>query len=153
MVVCAGRNWCYWIWSTIYKELSKLILHGKGNIQRTVPCPSGLGGRSWQTEGTNVLGLDSRNRGKQLTDQAVYAMLQKRARLAGANNLSPYDFRRTFVADLSDAGADIATVHKMAGHASPATTSRYERRAKRAQHKAASLLHVPYKKRSHERND
>jgi hypothetical protein len=35
----------------------------------------------------------------------------------------------------------------MAGRADPATTSRYDRRGKQAQHKAASLLHVPYRQR------
>ena len=135
------------------KEESELIVRGKGNKQRTVP----LGHASpaladWlavrgEQKGPIFWGLGNRNRGKRLTDQAIYDMLQKRAKLAGVNNLSPHDFRRTFVGDLLDAGADIATVQRMAGHASPATTSRYDRRGKRAQHKAASLLHVPYRRR------
>lgn len=86
-------------------------------------------------------------RGGGMTPQAIYNLLAKRAQEAGIKNFSPHDMRRTFISHLLDAGADIATVSKMAGHANIQTTARYDRRPEEAKRKAAELLHVPYKRR------
>lgn len=78
-----------------------------------------------------------------LSDQAVYKMIKRRQKEAKIKNISPHDLRKTFVSDLLDSGADLATVQNLAGHANPATTARYDRRGERATRAAASKLRVP----------
>ncbi len=80
---------------------------------------------------------------RRLTSQSVLFLLSKRAAEAGVAPLSPHDWSRSFISDLLDAGIDMVTVQKLAGHQDPATTSRYDRRGEEALRRAVSVLHVP----------
>lgn len=136
------------------RDGQRLLVRGKRNKQRSLPIVAGAASAlaDWlairgAAPGPLFWGVGNRNRGGRLTTQAVYKMLQTRARAAGIQRLSPHDFRRTFVGDLLDAGADIVTVQKLAGHADVTTTARYDRRGEQAKRKAVDLLHVPYRRR------
>lgn len=82
-----------------------------------------------------------------MTAQAIYTMLQKRGQSAGVVDFTPHDFRRTVVGDLLDAGVDLVTVAKLAGHASVETTARYDRRPEELKRDAAKKLHYPHQRR------
>jgi len=135
----------------------KLVIIGKRNKQRTVYINNGAADalEDWldlRGDGPGPIFLainkgDKIRPGKQLSPQAIYGMLAKRAENAKVRDFSPHDLRRTFISDLLDAGVDITTVSKMAGHASVNTTARYDRRPEETKRKAAELLHVPYKRR------
>lgn len=125
---------------------------GKGNKERIVFLPSGarLAVEGW-------LGHRGRDDGpllmpvskggsivpRRMTDQAVAERLRLLRRRVGVQPFSAHDLRRTWVGELLDAGADIAVVQALAGHASPTTTARYDRRGARAQQRATEILHVP----------
>jgi site-specific recombinase XerD len=81
---------------------------------------------------------------ERLTEQAVFDALRRLASRAGVARFSPHDLRRTFVGDLLDGGADLSVVQQLSGHASPATTARYDRRPDEVRRRAARSLHVPF---------
>ncbi len=83
---------------------------------------------------------------KRLSEQAIYNVLRKRGRQAGIKTFSPHDLRRSCISDLLDAGADIATVQRLVGHANVQTTSRYEPRGEQDKRRAPKMLHLPYRR-------
>ena len=138
-------------------------IHGKGNKERRVYAEGGadLLLSAWlelRGEGNPdeplflpvrkdgiVQHLDPHGEKKaSLSDQAVYKVVKRRHKEAKIKEVSPHDFRKTFVGDLLDAIGDLSTVQKLAGHSDPATTARYDRRGERALREAASHLHVPH---------
>ena len=58
----------------------------------------------------------------------IYKLVKERALKAGVERFSPHDFRRTFCSDLFDTNTDLFAVQQLAGHVSPATTAKYDRR-------------------------
>lgn len=134
----------------------RLVVRGKGNKERT----------AWATNGSRDaleawLALRGDEPGplfhpvakggeimrRRMTDGAIAKLVRRLATHAKIAAFSPHDMRRTFIGDMLDAGADMATVQALAGHASPTTTSRYDRRGDRARKRAAELLHVPFIRR------
>lgn len=79
----------------------------------------------------------------QMHPDAIWRMLRQRAEIAQLESFSPHDFRRTFCSDLLDAGVDIVTVQKLAGHTSPITTAKYDRRGEETKRLAVERLSIP----------
>lgn len=125
---------------------------GKGNKERLVYMTNGALAalRGWlDVRGSEAGPLfvafsrEGRRSADRMTDAGVAFVLARAAKRAGVEDVSPHDLRRSMIGDLLDAGADIATVQRLAGHASPVTTSRYDRRGERAKLAAASMLRIP----------
>ena len=114
-----------------------LELRGKGEPEEPLFLPVR---RDGEVQHADPLGEKKAS----LSDQAVYKMVKRRQREANIKEVSPHDFRKTFVGDLLDAIGDLSTVQKLAGHSDPATTARYDRRGERAMREAASHLHIPH---------
>lgn len=58
--------------------------------------------------------------------------------------LATHDLRRSFVSELLEVGADLSVVQQLTGHASVATTTRYDWCGDKAKRRAVALLHVPF---------
>ncbi len=92
-----------------------------------VVCPVGKGGR-----------VELRR----LAPQGILRVCEKRGREAGIAGFAAHDLRRTYVSTLLDQGVDLSLASDLAGHSSPTTTKRYDRRAERARHAAAAAVVV-----------
>jgi site-specific recombinase XerD len=135
----------------------QLVVNGKGNKQRVAYVTNGSRDAldAWLVHRGDEHGplfMPVSKGGtimrRRMTDGAVAELVRRLAKESRIATFSPHDIRRTFIGDMLDAGADIATVQQLAGHASPTTTSRYDRRGDRAKKRAAELLHVPFARRA-----
>ena len=131
----------------------RLVVRGKGGKERAVFLTNGAKSavEDWiavrgETASESLL-LQVNKGGKiaadGITPQSVYAALGKRAEQAGLE-VSPHDFRRTFIGEALTAGVDVVTVQHLAGHSSPTTTARYDRRGDDVKKSAMAVVSVPY---------
>ncbi len=125
------------------------IREGKGGKDRTVYLPEGaiplvLDWLEVRGSEPGPLLCPVRKGGRveyrHMSPDAVLKIVRRRAKEAGVESFSPHDFRRTFCSDLLDAGIDIVTVQKLAGHASPVTTAKYDRRGEEVKRRAVQKL-------------
>lgn len=134
-------------------EQQEVRVTGKRRKQRIVPMPWGTvracrawlehrgdaaGPLFWPTNGGALLVPGP------MSKEGVQARITGLAVRAKVPRFTPHDLRRTFVTNLLDAGADLAIVADLAGHAALDTTKRYDRRDDAAKRRASDLLHVPF---------
>lgn len=144
--------------ASIDLERETVRVFGKGKKERLVPLQVGTIAalEAWLYHRGFVKGVrpkhplilaisrKGRVRRQGITGQAIYKILARRGEEAGVEVFSPHDLRRSFISDILDAGADLATAQKLAGHEDVNTTARYDRRGEETKKRAVDLLHVPF---------
>jgi integrase len=78
-----------------------------------------------------------------LRGEAVRYILQKRQQQAGLTGITPHAVRRFYITSLLEAGVDVFTVQRLAGHADAVTTARYDRRGEGERRRAAAQMRIP----------
>lgn len=114
-----------------------LLLRGKGGKERMVPLGSyaATAVEAYLVRARPTLAavaarhdpaLLLNQRGRRLSRQSAWAVLQQAARAAGLTvEVSPHSLRHSFATHLLDGGADLRAVQELLGHASVATTQIY----------------------------
>ncbi len=118
-------------------EEGMLRARGKGSKERIVPIgrQAVAALRAWCERGRPALhaaGVDPgatlflNHRGRPLTRQGLYKIVQGHARSAGlSERMSPHTLRHTFATHLLAGGCDLRSLQDMLGHADLATTQVY----------------------------
>lgn len=78
-----------------------------------------------------------------LSDQAIYNIVKKRQSAAGIDDISPHDFRKTFISTILQETGDLRIAQALAGHSDPKTTAGYDMRKQENMREAAGKLHFP----------
>jgi len=114
-----------------------LLLRGKGGKERMVPLGSYAASavEAYLVRARPALAAAAarhdpalllNQRGRRLSRQSAWAVLQQAARAAGLTvEVSPHSLRHSFATHLLDGGADLRAVQELLGHASVATTQIY----------------------------
>jgi site-specific recombinase XerD len=79
----------------------------------------------------------------QLDGESLWYILRRRLKFAGVERITAHSIKRAYVTDLLDAGVDVFTVQRLAGHADAVTTARYDRRRDEVQRHASTKLCLP----------
>lgn len=129
-----------------------LIITGKRNKTRLIPMPQGT--RVWlnawlkkrgTAPGRIFQAVDKADNIKRdsISPQSVQKILTRRAKIAGIQNITPHDMRRTYATELIHAGTPMPVAQKLMGHASVATTAKYDRSTVEAMIAAVKSIHIP----------
>jgi integrase/recombinase XerD len=118
-------------------DLQRLTVRviGKGNKERRVPMGEEArerlhryleGARAEWTSGKPTPAVFVNQRGRRLTRESVWRLVQRWTRIAGVEaRVSPHTFRHSFATHLLEGGADLRVVQTLLGHASISTTQLY----------------------------
>ncbi|WFN91144.1 site-specific tyrosine recombinase XerD [Arcanobacterium wilhelmae] len=116
-------------------ESATIRLFGKGRKERILPLGKYAldsleaylvrGRPALATKGTGSTSLFLNTRGRPLSRQSAWGIIQQVAERAGVGHISPHTFRHSFATHLLQGGADVRVVQEMLGHASVTTTQIY----------------------------
>lgn len=114
---------------------------GKGNTERRVRLPIWASGalQGWLVRAPLHAPFVFRWR----DGRSVWSVVDAAAARAGLGRVAPHDLRRTFASLALGTGIQVADLRRMMGHASVATTMRYDRRPDAEVMEAAAKLDHP----------